>query len=117
MLILNVLEKQLKVILLSVILIFHTQENVKIIFLAVLLIRLFVLTINSVKKLFFTEEKKLFTNSLNQFLVRNSYCRKVIKKKHFNKNLVTSAEEEERFQLSNICWICNRLFDVADEKI
>ena len=27
-----------------------------------------------------------------------------------------SAEEEERFQLSNICWICNKLFDVADNK-
>ena len=28
-----------------------------------------------------------------------------------------SAEEEERFQLSNICWICNKLFDVADNKV
>ena len=28
-----------------------------------------------------------------------------------------SAEEEERFQQSNICWICNELFDVADEKV
>ena len=27
-----------------------------------------------------------------------------------------SAEEEERFRLSNICWICDGLFDVADEK-
>ena len=47
----------------------HTQENIKIMFLVVLLIRLFVLTINSVKKLFFTEEEMLFTNSLNQLLV------------------------------------------------
>ena len=31
-----------------------------------------------------------------------SYCRKIIKK-HFNENLIMSAEEEERFQLSNIC--------------
>ena len=38
-------------------------------------------------------------------------------RKHVNKNLVMSAEEEERFQLSNICWICDRLFDVADEKV
>ena len=28
-----------------------------------------------------------------------------------------SAEEEERFQLSNICWICNKLFDVNDNKV
>ena len=25
-----------------------------------------------------------------------------------------SAKEEERFQLSNSCWICDKLFDVRD---
>ena len=38
-------------------------------------------------------------------------------KKHISKNLIMSAEEEERFQLSNICWICDRLFDVSDNKV
>ena len=38
-------------------------------------------------------------------------------KKHFNKNLVISVEEEERFQLTNSHWICNRVFDVGDEKV
>ena len=38
-------------------------------------------------------------------------------RKHFNKNLIMSAEEEETFQLSNVCWICNKLFDVTDEKV
>ena len=38
-------------------------------------------------------------------------------KKHFNKNLIMFAEEEEKFQLSNSCWICNKLFDVRDEKV
>ena len=28
-----------------------------------------------------------------------------------------SAEEEERFQLSNSCWICDKLFDVGDYKV
>ena len=28
-----------------------------------------------------------------------------------------SAEEEEKFQLANSCWICNKLFDVGDEKV
>ena len=28
-----------------------------------------------------------------------------------------SAEEEERFQLSNTCWICNKLFHVSDNKV
>ena len=27
------------------------------------------------------------------------------------------AKEEENFQLSNICWICDKLFDVTDNKV
>ena len=38
-------------------------------------------------------------------------------KKHFNKNLVISVDEEERFQLANSCWICKKLFDVRDETV
>ena len=38
-------------------------------------------------------------------------------KKHFSKNLIMPAEEEERFQLSNICWICNKFFDVSNNKV
>ena len=38
-------------------------------------------------------------------------------KQYFNKNLIMSAEEEERFQLSNSCWICDKLFDVGDDKV
>ena len=37
-------------------------------------------------------------------------------KKYFNKNLIMSAEEE-RFQLTNSCWICDKLFDVRDAKV
>ena len=28
-----------------------------------------------------------------------------------------STKEEERFQLSYSCWICNKLFDVGDDKV
>ena len=43
---------------------------------------------------------------------------KKIIKKHFNENLIMPAEEEEeRFQLSNSCWICDKLFDVGDDKV
>ena len=49
-------------------------------------------------------------------LKERCYCKKVIKK-HFNKNLVLSAEDEQRFLLSNICRICNKLFDVQDDKL
>ena len=38
-------------------------------------------------------------------------------KKHFKKNLIIPAEEEEKFQLINGCWICNKSFDVEDEKV
>ena len=38
-------------------------------------------------------------------------------KKHFNKNLIMSTEEEERFQLTNSCWICGKLFNVEDVKV
>ena len=32
-------------------------------------------------------------------------------KKDFNKNLIISVEEEEQFERSNICWICNKLIE------
>ena len=37
--------------------------------------------------------------------------------KHFNKNLIMSETEEERFQSSNICWICEKLINHDDEKV
>ena len=39
---------------------------------------------------------------INAILKEYEYCKKVIKK-HFNKNLVMMAQDEERFQLSNKC--------------
>ena len=38
-------------------------------------------------------------------------------KKHFNKNLIVSEKEEEQFQSSKICWICEKLIDDDDEKV
>ena len=38
-----------------------------------------------------------------------SYCKKVTKKQ-FNKHLIMS-EEEEQFQSSNTCWICEKRID------
>ena len=38
-------------------------------------------------------------------------------KKHFNKNLIMSAEEEERFQLADSCYICDKLFVIGDDKV
>ena len=44
-----------------------------------------------------------------------SYCKDVMKK-HFNKNLVMSAEEEEEFERSNIIWICDKLIENDNNK-
>ena len=38
-------------------------------------------------------------------------------KKDFNKNLIVSEKEEEQFQSSKICWICEKLIDDDDEKV
>ena len=38
-------------------------------------------------------------------------------KKHFSKNLIMGEEEEEEFQSSNTCWICEKLIDNDDEKV
>ena len=34
-----------------------------------------------------------------------------------DKNLIMSTKDEERFQASNKCWICDKLFDVGDDKV
>ena len=44
------------------------------------------------------------------------YCKKVMEK-HFNKNLIISEEEQQQFQLSNVCWMCKKLIDHDDEKV
>ena len=38
-------------------------------------------------------------------------------KKHFNKNLIMTEEEEHLFQQSNSCWICKKLIDNDEEKV
>ena len=38
-------------------------------------------------------------------------------KKHFNKNLIITEQEEEQYQSSNTCWICVQLIDRDDEKV
>ena len=43
-------------------------------------------------------------------------AKKVIKK-HFNKNLIMSAEDERWFQSSNKCGIRNKLFTDEDKKV
>ena len=55
---------------------------------------------------------KFITAMLEEY----EYCSNVMKE-YFNKNLIMSVEEEQIFQTSNRCWICNKLFDLVDEKV
>ena len=38
-------------------------------------------------------------------------------KKHFNKNLIMTEEEEHLFQQSNTCWVSKKLIDYDNEKV
>ena len=49
-------------------------------------------------------------------LKEHDYCKSVMKK-HFNKNLVMSLDEEEEFEKSNICWICGKLIENGENKV
>ena len=44
------------------------------------------------------------------------YCKKIMKK-HLNKSLIMSGEEEYLFQQSNSCWICKKLINHDDERV
>ena len=67
------------------------------------------------KKVVLYRGKNAVYNFIEAILSEYSYYRGLIKK-HFNKNLM-STEVEERFQLANSCWICDKLFDVGDDKV
>ena len=62
------------------------------------------------------KEKNAAYKFIEAVLEEYDYCKRIIKK-YFNKNLVMSVDEEEKFQLANSCWICNKLFDVGDKKV
>ena len=60
--------------------------------------------------------KNAFYRFIEAILEKYDYCKSMIKK-HLNKNFIMSSEEEEIFQLSNSCWICDKLFDFGDDKV
>ena len=86
-----------------------TQKIIKITFLAVLLTSLSVSMINLVNRLLFLVMRMLLLSLLKQYL--SSMNTEKVMKKHFNKNLIMSEEEEEQFQSSNTCWICEKLIE------
>ena len=55
--------------------------------------------------------------SLLRQLLRSMNTVKKVMKKHFNENQIMSEKEEEQFQSSKMCWICEKLIDDDDEKV
>ena len=53
---------------------------------------------------------------IKAILEKHKYCKKIMNK-HFNKNLITTEEEENLFQQSNKCWICKKLIDNDKDKV
>ena len=70
-------------------------------FLVVLLTNLFVLMVNLASQLFFYRGENAAYKFIEAILEEYEYCKKVMKK-HFNKNLIMTEEEEE-FQSSDTC--------------
>ena len=70
----------------------------------------------------FSKDVVLYTgkNFVYKFIQCNfrvyNYCKRVMKK-HFNKNFVMTAEENEEVERSNICWIFGKLIDIGDNKV
>ena len=89
------------------------SKNIKITFLVVLLINFFVLMMNVKPIVVFRGENAAY-EFIEAILKEYEYCKKVMKK-HFNKNLIMT--EEELFQSSNICWICEKLIENGDGKV
>ena len=45
-----------------------------------------------------------------------SYCRNAMKR-HFNKSLIMTAEQNEEFERSGVYWVCGKLFNINDTKV
>ena len=72
--------------------------------------------INLAKQVVLYRGKNTIYRFIEAILKEYDYCKKVMNK-HFNKNLIMSAENEERFESSNKCWICDKLFAVGDNNV
>ena len=69
--------------------------------------------------MFFTEGKNEFIRVIETILEEYDLCtqKKKEKKNYFNNNLVMALEDEQGFQSSNRCWICDKLSNVGNNKV
>ena len=61
-------------------------------------------------------ERNAVNKIIRSVLKKYANCKSALKK-HFNKNLIMTAEENELFERSNICWLCGSLIDIGDNKV
>ena len=86
-------------------------KNIKIIFLVVICID------NKFSKdIDIYRGKDAIYKFIEKILEEYDYCNGVMKR-YFNKSLIMTVNDKEIFQLTNSCWICNKLFDAGDEKV
>ena len=92
------------------------KKNITIMFLVVLLIKLCVLIIYIAKRLLLYRGRNTVNKFIRLILNEYNYCRKLMKR-YFCKNLIMSAEENELFEMTNICCICGKLIENTDNKV
>ena len=68
------------------------------------------------KKIVLYRGKDAVNKFIKSILNEYNYCRKIIRK-YFCKNLIMSAKENKRFELTNICWICGNLIENSDNEV
>ena len=68
------------------------------------------------KKIVLYRGKNAVNKVIKSIPYEYNYCRRIMRK-HFNKNLVMSAEENEKFEITNVCWICDGLIENTDNKV
>ena len=64
--------------------------------------------INIAKMLYCTEKRIAVFKFIQSIFKEYKYCKEV-RKKHFNKKLIMTVEQNEEFEKTNICWVCGKL--------
>ena len=85
------------------------QKVIMNMFLVVMLLRLFVLMIDLEFSVVFRGKNAAY-EFIKVILEEHKYCKKIMKK-HFNKNLIMTEEEEHLLQENSNFWICIKLTD------
>ena len=103
-------------VILSVIQIVHIQENIKNDVPCSFAYKVVCVDNKFSKKIVLYRGKDAVYEFIKSILNEYNYCKKVTKN-CFCRNLIMSAEEKERFEQKNICWLLVKVFEISDEKV